>query len=185
MFIHFNVVNSRRYKNFLGLNNPNDFMAAAAEMKRKGDFTSLSTDTSTIAAVRAAGMPADKVLGLSDNTDADAAARDMKTSDNGVLTITKAEEAQQVAAAAAEFKAEAPPAGPSVSLAARSDILEQKSFESYETKYAKEVELNNGRWAMLGFLSACLVEAATGKGIILQIIMYLKLSGLLGAASGF
>eukprot|EP00878_Enallax_costatus_P026914 GHUV01028926.1.p1 GENE.GHUV01028926.1~~GHUV01028926.1.p1 ORF type:complete len:240 (+),score=99.00 GHUV01028926.1:1740-2459(+) len=174
-----------RYKNFLGLNNPNDFMAAAAEMKRKGDFTSLSTDTSTIAAVRAAGMPADKVLGLSDNTDADAAARDMKTSDNGVLTITKAEEAQQVAAAAAEFKAEAPPAGPSVSLAARSDILEQKSFESYETKYAKEVELNNGRWAMLGFLSACLVEAATGKGIILQIIMYLKLSGLLGAASGF
>eukprot|EP00878_Enallax_costatus_P043088 GHUV01050756.1.p1 GENE.GHUV01050756.1~~GHUV01050756.1.p1 ORF type:complete len:113 (-),score=35.25 GHUV01050756.1:85-423(-) len=75
MSIHFNVVNSRRYKNFLGLNNPNDFMAAAAEMKRKGDFTSLSTDTSTIAAVRAAGMPADKVLGLSDNTDADAAAR--------------------------------------------------------------------------------------------------------------
>jgi hypothetical protein len=38
---------------------------------------------------------------------------------------------------------------------------------------------------MLGFLAAVLVEAATGKGIILQVIMYLKLSGLLGPMSGF
>lgn len=53
-----------RYKNFLGLNNPNDFMAAAAEMKRKGDFTSLSTDADTIASIRAAGMPADRVLSV-------------------------------------------------------------------------------------------------------------------------
>lgn len=41
------------------------------------------------------------------------------------------------------------------------------------------------RYAMLGFLAAVLVEAATGKGIIMQIIMWLKLVGLLGAASGF
>lgn len=38
---------------------------------------------------------------------------------------------------------------------------------------------------MLGFLAAILVEAATGKGIILQIITYLKWSGLLGPMSGF
>lgn len=64
-----------RYKNFLGLDNPNDFMAAAADMKRKGDFTSLRADNASIAAVRAAGMPADKVLGISDNEDADQTAR--------------------------------------------------------------------------------------------------------------
>jgi uncharacterized membrane protein YeaQ/YmgE (transglycosylase-associated protein family) len=175
-----------RYKNFLGLDNPNDFMAAAAEMKRKGDFTSLSADKAAIAAVRAEGMPADKVLGLTDGAEADQAAREMKSSDSSVLTITKSEEAQQVAAAAAEYKSSAAPAGPSVSLAARSDIIEQTAFtENAEIRYAKQVELNNGRWAMVGFLSAVLVEAATGKGIILQIIMYLKLVGLLGAESGF
>jgi len=64
-----------RYKNFLGLNNPNDFMAAAAEMKRKGDFTTLSNDAQNIAAVRAAGMPADKVLSLNTVEEGAAAAR--------------------------------------------------------------------------------------------------------------
>lgn len=64
-----------RYKNFLGLDNPNDFMAAAAEMKRKGDFTSLSNDAQNIAAVRAAGMPADKVLALNSVEEGAAAAR--------------------------------------------------------------------------------------------------------------
>lgn len=44
-------------------------------MKRKGDFTSLSNNLSAIAAARAAGMPADKVLGLADREEADAAAR--------------------------------------------------------------------------------------------------------------
>lgn len=114
--------------------------------------------------------------------------REMKSSDNSVLTMTKAEEAQQVAAAASEYKSSSAsaPSGTSLSLSARSDIVEQTSFmEQAELNYAKQVELNNGRWAMIGFLSAVLVEAGTGKGIILQIIMYLKLSGLLGAASGF
>lgn len=64
-----------RYKHFLGLNNPNDFMAAAAEMKRKGDFTSLASDAAAINAIRAEGMPADKVLGLGDAAEADVAAR--------------------------------------------------------------------------------------------------------------
>ena len=38
---------------------------------------------------------------------------------------------------------------------------------------------------MLGFLAAILVEAATGRGILGPVIVYLKLSGLLGAESGF
>eukprot|EP00879_Flechtneria_rotunda_P002384 GHRR01002579.1.p1 GENE.GHRR01002579.1~~GHRR01002579.1.p1 ORF type:complete len:317 (+),score=118.88 GHRR01002579.1:1383-2333(+) len=176
-----------RYKNFLGLNNPNDFMQAAAAMKQKGDFTSLSRDTAAIQAVRAQGMPADKVLGLNDVSQAELAAREMKASDNGVLTLTKQQEARQVAATAAEQKVvKSGPTGSSVSLAAKADILEQDMFSSNsELAYARQVELTNGRYAMLGFLSAVLVEAVTGKGIIMQVIMYLKLSGLLGAASGF
>lgn len=64
-----------RYKNFLGLNNPNDFMAAAASMKAKGDFTTLRDDTQAIAAVRAEGMAADKVLAISGVEEGAAAAR--------------------------------------------------------------------------------------------------------------
>ena len=37
----------------------------------------------------------------------------------------------------------------------------------------------------MGFLAAIVVEAATGKGIIMQLIMYAKMSGLLGPMSGF
>jgi hypothetical protein len=65
---------THRYKNFLGLNNADDFMAAAAAMKSKGDFTSLRTDAETIAATRAAGLPADKVLSVDTLAQADAAA---------------------------------------------------------------------------------------------------------------
>lgn len=42
-----------------------------------------------------------------------------------------------------------------------------------------------GRAAMVGFLAAVMVEAATGNGIIGQLIVYAKMSGLLGADSGF
>jgi tRNA A58 N-methylase Trm61 len=38
---------------------------------------------------------------------------------------------------------------------------------------------------MMGFLAAVLVEAGTGSGILGQLIMYFKASGLLGEASGF
>lgn len=103
-----------------------------------------------------------------------------------MLTLSKADEAQQVAAATAEYKAPAAPAGPSVSLAARNDIMEQGMFSANaEMAYARNIELQNGRAAMLGFLAAVLVEAGTGKGILMQIIMWLKIVGLLGAASGF
>lgn len=41
--------------------------------------------------------------------------------------------------------------------------------ESFERQYALGVEITNGRAAMIGFLVAVLVEAGTGKGIILQV----------------
>ena len=46
-------------------------------------------------------------------------------------------------------------------------------------------ELTNGRFAMLGFASAILTEAATGNGIVGQGIVYAKALGLLGPDSGF
>lgn len=52
-------------------------------------------------------------------------------------------------------------------------------------RYARQVEITNGRWAMLGFLAGIAVEAATGKGILSQVIYYAKLSNLLGPESGF
>ena len=46
-------------------------------------------------------------------------------------------------------------------------------------------QLQNGRWAMIGFLACIIVEAATGRGIIGQVFLYLRAVGLLGEASGF
>lgn len=111
---------------------------------------------------------------------------ELKAQDGSVLTLSKADEAQQVAAAAAESKSAPAPTGPSVLLSARNDIMEQGMFTANaEMAYARNIELQNGRAAMLGFLAAVVVEAATGKGIIMQLIMWFKLMGLLGAESGF
>ena len=52
------------------------------------------------------------------------------------------------------------------------------------TAYLRKVELDNARWAMVGFFAAVLMEAKTGGGIIPQGIMYGKLLGLLGPDSG-
>jgi hypothetical protein len=110
----------------------------------------------------------------------------LKAQDGSVLTLSKADEAQQVAAAAAQAKATPAPQGTSVSLAAKQDIIEQDMFSANaEMRYARDIELQNGRAAMLGFLAAVVVEAATGKGILMQLIMWFKLMGLLGAQSGF
>jgi len=64
-----------RYKNFLGLNNADDYKREAAVMKRRGDFTSLGVDAAAIEATRAAGMPADRVLSLNHRAEAEVAAR--------------------------------------------------------------------------------------------------------------
>ena len=51
-------------------------------------------------------------------------------------------------------------------------------------RYARQVEITNGRWAMLGFLTAIIIEAGTGRGILLQLVGYAKALNLLGPASG-
>jgi len=45
--------------------------------------------------------------------------------------------------------------------------------------FAKGKEMDNGRWAMIGFALAILVEAGTGAGVVEQILFYIKASGLL------
>ncbi|GBF99882.1 hypothetical protein Rsub_12678 [Raphidocelis subcapitata] len=172
-----------RYKNFLGLNNANDFVVAAREMKSKGDFTKPGDSASAIAAAKAAGTPVDAFLSTNEAAEAADAAAAMKAA---AAPGSAAGEAAEAAAAAAGLKAGAAAAGPSVSLAAREDLLEEKLFSgSYESKYAREVEVTNGRAAMVGFLAAVMVEAATGHGIILQLIDFFKFTGFLGPASGF
>lgn len=173
-----------RYKNFLGLNSDAEAQAQAAKMKLRGDFTSPGDSDAAISAARAQGMAADKVLGLDDQPDALAAAAEAKRAGTGVLTLSKEEEAAQTAAAEADMKAREA-AGPAVALAARADITEARFAADDGMAYARQVEITNGRWAMLGFLASTLVEAATGNGILGQLIMYGKLSGLLGAESGF
>jgi hypothetical protein len=130
-------------------------------------------------------MAADRVFALNDKEQGEAAARELKAADTGILTLTKAEEAQQVAAAAADMKQRAAAAGPSVSLAAKADITEALFSANSEMAYARSVELSNGRAAMIGFLAAVLVEAASGQGILGQLIIWFKVSGLLGSESGF
>lgn len=140
-------------------------------MKRKGDFTAPGVSMAAVEAAKAAGTPADKFLAMDDAAKAAAAAAEMKAGGAAVATAAKEE------AAAAPAPRPAP-------VSAANEIEERLFFNS-ELKYARRVEIENGRYAMMGFLAALMVEAATGKGIILQIIMYLKLSGLLGDMSGF
>ncbi|KAK3289026.1 hypothetical protein CYMTET_3525 [Cymbomonas tetramitiformis] len=54
-----------------------------------------------------------------------------------------------------------------------------------ELAYARNVELENGRWAMMGFALTILIESATGYGTLPQLFYYIKLTGVLGADSGF
>lgn len=171
-----------RYRSFLGMKNEAREIAATAKaMKLGGDFTSPDSPAA-IDAARSAGTPADAFLSPNDERTLAAASASLKAK-GGVFTLDNTAEAAE---AAASLKAtEAGEKGPSVSLQARDDIMETGTFTASDWVYAKQVELDNGRWAMLGFLTAIIVEAATGNGIIMQLIQEAKWAGLLGPNSGF
>ncbi|KAK9805502.1 hypothetical protein WJX72_001684 [[Myrmecia] bisecta] len=171
----------KRYQNFFGIKDNEEAERVAKAMKDRGDFTSPDR-LDLIAENRAAGTPADKFLSLDDRGEADAEAAKRKAQAS-ILTIDDRSEAD--AEADAMKQREQGKAGTSVSMAARADVVEQSNFQNAEWNYARQVELTNGRWAMIGFWACIIVEAATGRGILQQCILYLKLSGLLGAASGF
>eukprot|EP00227_Mantoniella_beaufortii_P000494 CAMPEP_0197611044 /NCGR_PEP_ID=MMETSP1326-20131121/54603_1 /TAXON_ID=1155430 /ORGANISM="Genus nov. species nov., Strain RCC2288" /LENGTH=322 /DNA_ID=CAMNT_0043179637 /DNA_START=41 /DNA_END=1009 /DNA_ORIENTATION=+ len=62
--------------------------------------------------------------------------------------------------------------------------IEGKEWANTELLFAKEVEMTNGRWAMIGFSAAVLLESITGYGIIGQLIIYAQATGVLGEDSG-
>jgi hypothetical protein len=66
------------------------------------------------------------------------------------------------------------------------DFRSEREMEAEASMaYAREVEINNGRAAMVGFAAAVCAEAASGGGVFQQLIWAFKAMGLLGAASGF
>ena len=151
----------RDYASFLGLKGESrSTKKTSSEMKAKGDFTSFQ-DMDELERIRSETVTAaDTFLSQDSADDIGDAKSALGASSSGVV---------------AESGADA--ADPIDSYFARS--------EAAEAAYAKDVELTNGRWAMIGFATAILVEAATGQGIIGQLIQYGKLSGLLGDMSGF
>lgn len=167
----------KRYANAFVINDK-AVREAALEMKKEGDFTS-PDNYADIAAARTQ-MPVDSVLGMDDAAVAGRAADDMKTSGEGFLSdlsVSDIDEAARELKAVENVDGYASSAWPRV----LGDGLQQDA----QLTYMKEVEMRNGRWAMLGFAAAVLGEAATGYGILPQLIFYFKTSGLLGAESGF
>jgi hypothetical protein len=121
-------------------------------------------------------------LGLDKEGDISLAAAAMK----GLAPAAAAAAAPAAAIVAEGEEAPAPPAEPAAP-APRPAAAQPQSYPGVgsDMAYALDVERTNARWACLGFLFAVLVEAATGKGILMQLIMYGKLTGFLGPMSGF
>ena len=145
----------RRYASFFGLSAEAQAQAEAMQRKRAGDFTG-ATDLNAIDIARAEGTIADAALMTSDATPVVGGPAPMAGA-----TATMAPPAPAAAAP------------------------KRMTAEEREMAYARDVEITNGRWAMLGFAIAILVEAGTGAGVVGQLETYAKVAGLLGANSGF
>lgn len=172
----------KRYGAFLGMRAERDADAVATAMKAAGDFTTPGDSAAAIAAARGA-TPADAVLAPNNDAVEAAAASALRTEGTPALQLSAADAAAAAAESArvkrADFNA------PALSLAGREDAMEALNSAGALARQLKAAELENGRWAMVGFLAAILVESATGQGILGQLIFWLKAVGLLGAASGF
>ena len=144
------------------------------ELRRYSSFFGLSAEAQA-AAEAAARKRAGDFTGATDLNAIDAARAAGTLADAALMTSDATPvvggPAPVMAADAAAAPAEAAP--------------KRMTAEEREIAYARDVELTNGRWAMLGFAAAILVEAATGAGVVGQLEMYAKFSGLLGAQSGF
>lgn len=173
-----------RYGSFLGVK-PSDVRAAesaASAMKQNDDYSLPGRDFAAIEAARLAS-PADAVLGKENDALVSAAATELRAASDAVVGGTVSGDSKAASAAAAASKA---PVGETVSLSARRDAVETfAGAGEANARYARRVELDNGRFAMMGFAIACAVEAYSGHGILGQLIDWFKFTGLLGEASGF
>ena len=81
---------------------------------------------------------------------------------------------------ATEFKAVAAAAidGPGPSMSVDEELqLTPKQQADGSMAYLKSVELNNARWAMVGFAAAVVIEAKTGLSVFDQLVMWAKMTG--------
>jgi alkylhydroperoxidase family enzyme len=81
---------------------------------------------------------------------------------------------------ATEFKAVAAAAvdgpGPSMSVDEDPKLTPRQQADG-SMAYLKSVELNNARWAMVGFAAAVVIEAKTGLSVFDQLVMWAKMTG--------
>jgi len=172
-----------RYAQFFGIDDKAT-EDASRTLKAEGDFTS-PDNFKDIAAARQ-NMPADAVLGTSFEAELEAStsAASAMQAQGGLLGDLKVSEIDQA-------KSELKLGGAyldqlNADLPKSMWLPEQGGLSATnELAYAKDVEMRNGRWAMLGFATAIVVEAGTGMGILPQLITYFKIIGLLGPDSGF
>jgi hypothetical protein len=151
----------KRYVEFFGADTDKVAEALSIDVKKmeaRGQFGFLGPDDMAAIAAGKIDNPADRVLSMDDKAAAANAAAEMKTN-------------------AVDIDRMGPPPG-GVS-------ADRPLSVSAELAFASDVEMNNGRWAMIGFAAAVAIESATGRGIIGQLITYAKMSGALGPDSGF
>ena len=145
-----------------------------AELRRYSTFFGLSTEAAAAAEALARKRRGD-FTGATDLNAIDAARAAGTLADAALMTP----DATPVVGGPAPVAAMAAEAAPAEAAPKR------MTAEEREQAYARDVELTNGRWAMLGFATAILVESATGAGVVGQLEFYAKAAGLLGAISGF
>ncbi|GAX85424.1 hypothetical protein CEUSTIGMA_g12840.t1 [Chlamydomonas eustigma] len=166
-----------RYKSFFGLDKEAEVKEEANQMKLRGDFTTppnTAAEGAAAAAAKAAGSPVDSFLSTNEMAEGQSASKEMKSA-SATATLTRDPSVSAPSTAKSTLK--------------QADIAQYEETMYFgakgELEYARNIELTNGRWAMLGFLTAILVEASNGHGIINQVIDICKWSGLLGDRSGF
>ncbi|GFR51633.1 hypothetical protein Agub_g13989 [Astrephomene gubernaculifera] len=177
-----------RYRSFLGLTRGDELAAESAARSLKGGRPLAPAPPPSASAGAAAAAAA------ATSTAGDTA----PTMEAATTLIAEKEEGRAAggsltgvvstsSAAAADARPQQAPTQPAAAATSsrNATLTAEELYGLDEGKYARDVEIANGRAAMLGFLAAVLVEAGSGRGILAQLVLYGKLSGLLGAASGF
>lgn len=159
----------------------------AKQMKIDGDFTSPTDEDAAVAAKRR-GTAADAVLSFTDESAAEQAALENKVmgdflSADNQLTINDQSRAMKSREQAQAFNAIAQGVEQGVPQAMA--VNYEEPARDPQMAWMKQKELDNGRWAMIGFALAVAIEAGTGNGVFGQLITLAKMVGLLGPDSGF
>jgi len=156
----------KRWCDLLGADQDEAARALSVDIKKMERNGFLAPDDLAAIAEARRSNPADAVLSMDGKAEAMAAAAAMK------IAAAEAGEAAEASMMERDLAVGMPP-------------MEIGAGVDAEMRYALDVEMNNGRWAMLGFALAVFLEASTGNGIMGQLIGYAKALGVLGPDSGF